>query len=143
MRGIKNRGLCWHVHHNRLIECCYDFTERVNAIKVNKPANEVEARLRLFKFIKGKLPAAVSDTAKVFAKADIVYRKASNGYWDGPAKSMKEADKTLRRASDVWDSANANLKAAINDNMPAIEELHRKECCNCPWNGKEIVFEED
>ena len=45
-------GFYWHVHHDKLIEYCYDYDERVDYIKKEKPRNEIETRLRLFKPVK-------------------------------------------------------------------------------------------
>ena len=40
-------GYYWHVHHEQLWEWCYDYDERVAYIRAEKPAGEVELRLRL------------------------------------------------------------------------------------------------
>ena len=45
------KGFYWHVHHDKLIEWCYNYQERVEAIK-EKPKNEIETRLRLLKPVK-------------------------------------------------------------------------------------------
>lgn len=39
------QGFYWHVHHNSLIEWCWDYNERVNAINKDKPKNEIPIRL--------------------------------------------------------------------------------------------------
>ena len=63
-------GFAFHVHHNILMEYCFDYDGRVRAIKENKPKEEQELRLRLFRLIPmGRLPLAIR-------KADAEYRKA-------------------------------------------------------------------
>ena len=42
-------GWYWCVHHNILLEWCYNYDERVEAIKTTKPENEVPTRLREFR----------------------------------------------------------------------------------------------
>ena len=53
---MKNKGFTWHCHHDILLEWCYDYKGRVEDIKKNKPKHEIKTRLKLFKFVKGKLP---------------------------------------------------------------------------------------
>ena len=56
------KGLAKHVHHNKLIEYCYDFNERVKVIKETKLINEQEIRLRLFKMLSKEAIAALPKT---------------------------------------------------------------------------------
>ncbi len=120
------KGMFWHVHHDELLEYCYDYDERVRFIKENKPKNERELRLRLCRPVKGKLPIAVK-------KAGIAYSTAAKAYIETPTFG-----------GDIWSAMNKSRKAyqeVVEDNMPAIEELHRKECPDCPWDGKTIFGE--
>ena len=54
-------GMYWHCHHDKLYEWVYDYQERVDYIKAEKPKNEIKTRLRLFKKIKGKLPKELNE----------------------------------------------------------------------------------
>ena len=117
------KGMFWHVHHDTLLEYCYDYDERVRFIKKNKPKSEQELRLRLFQPVKGKLPMAVTKARAAYDKARAAYGKAMTAY-----------DKTgiaCAKAMTAYDKA-------IENNMPAIEKLHRKEYPDCPWDGRTI-----
>jgi len=60
----KQSGMYWHCHHDRLCEYVWDYQERVDYIKTEKPKNEIETRLRLFKKVKGKLPKEFDKEAR-------------------------------------------------------------------------------
>ena len=51
----KASGLYWHVHHDRLFEWCYDYAERAEFIRTDKPEHERALRLRLMQPVKAKL----------------------------------------------------------------------------------------
>src|SRR3990167_431488 len=107
-------GLFWHVHHEKLLEWCHNYDERVAYIQNKKPEEEQETRLRLFKPVKGKLPQEVV--------------KASQEY----DKARQEHDK----ARQEYDKARQEYSKALNNNKELIEALHKAECPNCPWNGR-------
>ena len=114
----------WHCHHEVLVEPLTEpFSVRVKYIKENKPEHEQEIRLRLFKKVKGKLPSAVVKAWVAYDKAWVAYDKASAAY---------------DKAGAAYVKARAAFVKALADNMPAILELHAKECPNCPWDGKTI-----
>ena len=73
---MKNNGMFWHVHHDMLMEYCYDFKERVNFIKSEKHKDEVAMRLKLFRAVRGKLPVEISKARAAYDKADAAYDKA-------------------------------------------------------------------
>ena len=149
----KKRGMFWHCHHDKLVEYCYDYDERVKFIKENKSKNEIETQLRLFKPVKGKLPSKVDKAVAAYAKARTACAKAVAAY----AKVRTAYDKTVaaydkaRTAYDKTRAAYYKTWAAyyetwaaydkvVQDNMPAILKLHEKECPDCGWNGKTIKF---
>jgi hypothetical protein len=115
---MRKSGMCWHVHDDVLIKFCYDYDKRTKYIKVNKPPNEISTRLRLFKRVKGKLPAEVKKSEAACEKATVAYNKARTAY----------------------EKAEAACEKAIKDNMPAIKKLHAEECGCKEWDGKKIVF---
>jgi hypothetical protein len=114
----KIKGFFWHVHHDKLLEWCYDYDERVNYIKTEKPSNEIQTRLRLMKPVREELP-------KEFVKA---YKK-----W-------VEADKKWVEARKEWDEACKRLYEAYTKYAPQLETLHKKECGCKEWNGRKLVF---
>lgn len=119
---MKNEGLAWHLSHDILLEYCYDYKGRVMFIERNKPKHEIPIRLQLLQFIKGELPDEVVKAACKFAKSPIA--SFPQGY------------------SIYFRRLNA-LRRVIKDNQSAIEVLHVKECPNCCWNGKELVFSKE
>ena len=129
-------GLCWHVHHDILLEYCWDFDRRVEYIKSSKPPEEVETRLRLMKPVEG----ALGD-----AKARAEYDKARSGY----AKARSGYDKAEAEYDKAWaeyDKARAEYAKAraafLNTIKPGeAEALHAVECPGCPWDGNTIFPE--
>ena len=49
-----------------------------------------------------------------------------------------EMPPALGKANAAWIKYDAAWDKAYEENMPAIEALHAKECKNCPWDGKTI-----
>jgi len=131
----KNKGFCWHVHHKILMEYCYDYKGRVDAIKRDKPANEVHIRLQLFKFVKGKLPKRLLKAGKACVEAGKAYKKAGKPYSEA-WKAYNEAGKAHNEAEKAYNEAEKAYEKEI-------DILHKKECPNCPWDGKEIVFNDE
>ena len=100
----------WHVHHERLCEVLTEpIQNRIDYIKSSKPKNEVKTRLRLLKPVQHP-------------------EKLPREWLEADAKRRKEAD---REAYVKWMEADAKY-------LPQIETLHKKECPNCPWNGRKI-----
>ena len=116
-------GLFWHVHHEKLLEWCHNYDERVAYIQNKKPEEEQETRLRLFKPVKGKLPQEV-------VKASQEYDKAR--------QELNKARQELNKARQENDKAWQEYDKVLNDNKELIEALHKAECPNCPWNGHTI-----
>jgi hypothetical protein len=103
----------WHIHHDIL---CEPLTEPISVrrkyIKEFKPKDEVPLRLKLMKRVKGKLP-------REFVKAGEAYNKA----WEAYHKVVE----AYHKAGEAYQAE--------------IEQLHKKECKNCLWNGKTIFPE--
>ena len=116
-------GVYWHVHHDRLVEWCRDYDERVAYIKAQKPIEEQELRLRLFQPVKGKLPVA-------FVKAWEVCNKA----WEACRKA-REAYGKAREAYVKAGEAYVKAREACRKDILA---LHDQECIGCPWDGEAI-----
>jgi hypothetical protein len=119
-------GFYWHCHHEKLVEWCYDFGERVDYIRTQKQEDEQETRLRLFKPVRGKLPKEVVEASRAYAEASRAYDKAR--------RACVEAYRAYDEASQAHDEA-------IARHLPAIQALHAQECPNCPWDG-ETIFPE-
>ena len=115
-----NKGFAFHVHHDKLVEWCTDFEERVSYIKSQKPRSERVLRLRLLKIIpEDRLPTRLL-TAQIAldkARAELAYNKTKKVAYN--------------RAYDVYDRALAK-------HMPDLITLHAELCPNCPWDGETI-----
>lgn len=132
----KNSGLAFHVHHNELIEWCYDYKRRVEVIKKTKPLREQELRLRLFKLIPDELlPPELVKAWEAEGKAREVRDKA----WETWGIARKVRDK----AYEAWGIAYEAWSMAYKVVDPQLEALHKELCPNCPWNGKTIFPKEE
>jgi len=84
----ENSGIAIHCHHDILVEHCYNYKERVDYIKKEKPRSQQETRLRVFKMLPEK---ALKDTPKYWKKAYDDRKKANDDwkkvYDDWPQKS--------------------------------------------------------
>jgi len=144
MKTIK--GMFWHCHHNILCEYVYDYQERVNYIKKNKPKNEIKTRLKLFKKVKGKLPKEFVEAGKKCDKAREKYIKAEEKCDKAREKYIKareKYDKAREKYDKAWEKyikAEEKYNKAWGKYEPQIEKLHKKECGCKEWNGKELVF---
>ena len=160
----------WHVHHDILLERLIEPEEvRRTYIRENKPEREVATRLRLMAPVLGKVVPPVywqkadAKRREAYAKwreADAKWREAYAKRWEADAKrreadakrreadakrweavaKRREADAKWGEAVAKWQEAKAKLGEAYAE-WAAIEELHRAECPNCPWNG-ETIFPE-
>ncbi len=75
-------GLAFHCHHDKLYEYVFDFDERVDYIKTEKPIEERELRLRLFRMIPtDRLPYEMMELNaqrdKLNAQRDKLYAQLS------------------------------------------------------------------
>jgi hypothetical protein len=128
--SIIKSGLSIHCHHNILVEHCYNYDERVEAIKRDKPQNEQEIRLRLFKLLPKEaieeLPTAWRRTCAEWNKAYAEWCKA-DAEWH-------KADAELDKADAEWCKADAEW-------CKEGQEIWHKKWCGCTnWNGNEIIF---
>jgi len=125
----KNKGLCWLVHHDTLIEYCYDYENRIKVIKEAKSSNEVPVRLYEMAFVKGKLPDEILKTSNKLQKAYANYKKTDNRWKKADVKWQS----AVHKAKDEWQSA-------IHNHLSYLKKLHRKERPKTCWNGKKLVF---
>lgn len=104
-------GWAWHVHHVPLLEWCTSYQKRVRYVRVEKPLEEQELRLRWFTPLQhpervpqayGQAWQALVQTGHAYAQATEAYLQATEAYKD------------------------------------EIEALHREEHPDCPWDGSTI-----
>lgn len=130
----KQKGFYWHVHHDTLCEWCYNYQERVDYIKKNKPKHEVKTRLRLFNPVKN-----VKLIPKEFAEAEIKRDEALDKFAEAEIK-YPEAVKKYEEACMKYEEAVKKYEEAWKKCAPQLEKLHKKECGCSEWNGEEIVI---
>ena len=142
----KKSGMYWHCHHDKLCEYVWDYAERVNYIKNNKPENEIKTRLRLFKKVKGKLPKEFVEAREKYVEAGEKYVEAEKKLVEA-GKKYVEAEKKYNEAGEKYNEARKKYNEAGEKYVeagekykPQLEALHKKECGCSNWNGKEIVF---
>jgi len=118
----------FHIHHDILMEILTEPLEnRIKYIKDYKPEDEIELRLKLIKPVKGKLPSELIEADQARAKAYQAQVKA----YQARAKEDQvwaEADQAWVKAYSVWVLADQARVKAYQDNMPALEKLHKVEC---------------
>ena len=127
------KGFAIHCHHDVLVEYCYDYDERVNFIKTQKPEREQETRLRLFKILPEEalkdVPLECQEAYQKCQEADQKYREAYQKY--------QEADQKYREAYQKCQEAYQKRPQEDKD------AFHEKWCGCKEWNGKEIIFKEN
>ena len=73
-------GYYWHVHHEQLWEWCYDYDERVAYIRAEKPAGEVELRLRLMQPVRAvpeRMQRAYAEWERAYAQWKRAYAECA------------------------------------------------------------------
>jgi len=140
----------WHLHHTTLIEPLTEPIEnRIKYIRRNKPASEIETRLRLMRPASVKASEARAVYDKAMSKARAVYDKATSKAWAVYYKAKSKAwavydkaayDKAESGALAVSDKAMSEAWAvydkAMSEARADLERLHKLECVpDCPWDG--------
>ena len=121
----------WHIHHDVLLEpLTQPLKNRIKFIKENKPKDEIELRLKLLKPVRGKLPDEVVKAWEIYDEAG----ETSGKVWEAYYKPREAYDKTWEVYYKAWEVYDKTLKKYSKE----IDILHKKECPNCPWNGKTI-----
>ena len=149
----------WHIHHDILCEPLTEPIEnRIDYIKTQKSEAERELRLRLLKPVKGKLPVkfvkaweawvkaweawvkareAYDKAGEAYDKAGEAYVKAREAYFkagEARDKAWEARDKAWEAYDKAWEAYVKAGEACKKD----IKKLHKKECPNCPWDGRSI-----
>ena len=139
------KGFAIHCHHDILVEYCYNYEERVAAIKRDKPLAEQEIRLRLFKILPDE---ALKDIPLEYREADQKYQEAEQKYqeaeqkWQEADQKYQEAIQNLQEANQKWQEAYQKWQEAYQKWPQADKDAFHKKWCGCKeWNGAEIIFE--
>lgn len=134
---MKNEGLSIHCHHDILIECCTDYQGRIDSIRLDKPKNEQEIRLRLFKLLPEE---AMKDLPNILMKAYTDFHKVHNDWqkanadrykdyvdWSTVYAARNEAYLNINKASNAWP-------------LESKESFHKKWCGCVEWKNGVIIF---
>ena len=131
----------WHVHHNRLCEPLRESMKTRRAyIRTEKPANEIETRLRLLKGVRGEMPSKLIDAYDALSAARSAERSAAlSAAWSAAESAARSAARSaaVATAESAWSA----YQKAYQDAMPEINRMHLEECLDCPWDGKTIFPE--
>ena len=160
-------GLAIHCRHDVLVEYCYDYNERVEAIKRDKPKSEQEIRLRLFKMLSKEAVNALPDElrrayvgqTKACAKWDEESTKWDEAYekysrialenrgrkngkkanikWDKVIAKGEKAQAKRDAAFDLWKEAYARWNRKDQDRW------HQKWCGCKEWDGIRLCLRRD
>ena len=128
---MQQSGFFWHPPrdwpspHERLLDWRDDYAQDI--IRAHKPPKEQKLRLRLFQPVKGQLPQEVVEAGNALKKAEKALHKILAIYTCGHGVSR----------DDVYSARKAYFEA-LSSHKDEIEELHKQECLNCPWDGKTI-----
>ena len=116
----------WHIHHNVLLEPLTEpLKNRIAFIKIVKPKDEIELRLKLLKKIKGKLPKEIIEA----------WQKCCIEAWNG--QKYFEAWQKHKEAWQKYDKT-------IEKYLPQLKVLHQKECgCDYDFEKNTIFTKEN
>ena len=150
---MKKSGFFWHIHHDLLVEFCYDYDERVEYIDTWKLHSEVEHRLRVFQPVQGELPVEIQKTGQAYSEAYNTYIKADRACGEAynthikkhqiPSKAHQAYVKACQiygKTRQIYYIAHRTYVKALQVHKAEIEKLHAKECPDCSWNGEKLVF---
>ena len=129
-----NSGLSHCCHHDKHYEWCTDYQKRLDYIKTNKPANEQELRLRLFKIIPlDRLPPSLDEAFHSYDEAGKAYNEA--------LEACDEAGKAYDEAGKAYDEAGKACDEAVKACEPELAKLHDELFPDCTWNEtKHSIF---
>ena len=128
-RPKRKSGLTWHRSHDELVEWCWDYDGRLEAIE-KKPPHEVPTRKRLFQFV--SWPAMPEDVRKALAACDEA--------WAAPGQARAALSKAEAARDKAWTAL--ALDAVLQRHATEIEAMHRVQCSNCPWDGRTMFPKE-
>ena len=125
-----NFGLSVHCHHDILVEYCYSYKERVEYTKNNKPENEQETRLRLFKILPEE---AEKDIPKDLLQANQAWEKA-NQTWEKACQAWEQIDQAWKQS---YQAREQSYQAWPQESKNAF---HKKWCGCKEWKNGVINF---
>ena len=168
----KISGFAVHVHHDILVEWCYDYDERLEVIETDKPEHERAIRKKLFKMLppeavaelpeqlriacaewvqaRAEYDRACEECNRTHAERDELIEMFLNGLIDQEyfinAVQLENYVCPYDEYNHAWaeyDRAREEWDRAYDEWPQADREAWHARWCGCSeWNGKEIVFDE-
>ena len=154
-------------YHDAPIGWLDDFEERVRIIKATKPEHEIPIRLKWMRPVDvAKLPEEVVKARAARAKAYAAWAKA-RAAWVKARAAVVKADAAWAKACAArvkayaaWaktcaagvkayaagvkvDAAWDAYKRVLRKYRFELESIALEQCPDAPWNGKELVFEDN
>lgn len=122
----------WHLHHEKLFETLTEpAANRIDYVLWQKPSNEVETRLRLFRPV--RMPAA-SPTPASSSSASQLSALSNIRYYADILKGAK-----LASFASFLTALGSLEKEVKTPKPPDMNQLHREQCDpHCPWDGNTI-----
>lgn len=120
-------GFAWHVHHDILLEWCFNLNERRQVIRISKNPIDQPIRLRLLCYLPKPWPPWLRKVHRDATRQFVVYRKGANQL------SVKH-----------WPVFGLDWTTLLNRalrtprNRKRAELLHARQCGKhrrCPWGG--------
>jgi hypothetical protein len=131
-KNVKVGAFAWHCHHEQLIELLSELAEnRIAFILRSKSQHEQALRLRLFRPFKGKIPLKLKKAKADCQKAYADWEKAIMD-WQKAKADWEKVKVDSRKAIMDWQKAKADWWKIDADTT------HKKQCKNCPWDGRTI-----
>jgi len=134
--------LYWHIHHDKLLEMATEpIARRIKYIREQKAVEEIGARLRYLKPVKGTLPGEVIE-AFWFHDAVMKHRdRIWKFHWSmGIDHHTRVTHKLSEELCRSRDKADADLRVTLQKYELEINRLHDAEC-RCSWNGTTLFPE--
>lgn len=136
----RERGLFWHVHHEELVEYSGDIKERRRFVRGNKPSHEVPTRLKWMQKVESPLPKDLRAAIQALTEADRLLKHTADlkGLHSASDKIYQRAWNRRRAANALFNKRGTALANLLRKYCRKLEELHKQEHPDCPWDGYSI-----
>ena len=138
----------WHLYSSTLMEpMLYELEYYREDLRSRKTGEELSLRLRLLQPIKGQLPEGFYSEvgSDFFVAAYVLFRARKDflaswmHYVFKPGEDWRMKFLTFTEARTTYEGLLGSYKSLVIENRRVIENLHTRECSNCPWDGNSIL----
>ena len=142
-------GIAQHCYHDKLFGLVWDYEERADYIRTEKPREEKTLRMRLFALIPTErlspvLAQAVAEGCRLRAEGNRLlaegYRlfSGSNPLWAEDTRIWDEVNKQRAECNRLRAESNRLWVESLKTHIVELEALHAELCPDCPWDGTTI-----